>query len=472
MKITNFLLVLICFLFCLGLTVNNVKAQSFVSGLLLTVDNNGDSVDINQGDGICADASGQCTLRAALQEANANPSGDAINFTLPQPSVINLTLGQLQITASVAIVGPGARRLTVERSFNSGTPDFRIFDVSRNAGTSISIRGLTIKNGNAGEQLLGGGIYIEQDNNVIVNDVAISNNSATVGGGIFNAGNLNLTRSLVNSNSAGSRGGAIVNLDGLSAATVSNSTITNNSALTSGAIDNGASLLLINDTITGNSAANAASSIFNNPNGTINVLNTIIGNDAATNVTTLSGAFNSLGNNLITDARDSTGFTNGVNNDQVSNNNAINPLLGDLADNGGQTDTRNLQTGSPAINAGNNCVFTRPCSSPIPSNILLRSDQRYGYSRLTGDSVDIGAFETGATISNSSGSLILGLLGFSHRQVRAIAILTNARTGEKTYRVSNVFGSIIFQNLAGNEVYILEIQSKGVSFPSPRVFEF
>ncbi len=471
MKFINYLLVLIFLLFFSCLAVNSVKAQSFFSGLLLTVNNNGDSIDINQGDGICADANGQCTLRAALQEANSNPNNDAINFTLPAPSVIDLTLGQLQITANVDIVGPGARRLTVEHSFNTGTPDFRIFDVSRSAGR-ISIRGLTIKNGNAGNQLLGGGIYIEPENTVLVNDVAVSSNSAVSGGGIFNAGNLNLTRSLINSNNAGMRGGALVNLDGLSVATISNSTITNNSAVSSGAIDNSASLVLINDTITSNSAANVASSISNNPNGTINIINTIIGNDAASTVNALSGAFNSLGNNLITDARGSIGFTNGVNNDQVSDNNAINPLLGDLADNGGQTDTRSLQTGSPAINAGNNCVFIRPCSSPILSNVLLRSDQRFGYSRLNGNSVDIGAFEAGTTISNSGGSFILGFLGPSPRQIRAIATLTNARTGEKIYRASNPFGSIRFQNLVGNEVYILEIQSKGVSFVSPRVFEF
>jgi CSLREA domain-containing protein len=39
-----------------------------------------DSPDLNPGDGICTDGAGHCTLRAALQEANAGQGADAINF--------------------------------------------------------------------------------------------------------------------------------------------------------------------------------------------------------------------------------------------------------------------------------------------------------------------------------------------------------------------------------------------------------
>ena len=37
-----------------------------------------DSVDVAPGDGVCADSLGLCTLRAAIQEANAFPGADTI----------------------------------------------------------------------------------------------------------------------------------------------------------------------------------------------------------------------------------------------------------------------------------------------------------------------------------------------------------------------------------------------------------
>ena len=72
-----------------------------------TVDDTGDTSDANPGDGICADASGNCTLKAAIEEANANNNPDdidIINFNLPANSSIELS-AQLNITESVSING-------------------------------------------------------------------------------------------------------------------------------------------------------------------------------------------------------------------------------------------------------------------------------------------------------------------------------------------------------------------------------
>ena len=467
MKIVNFSLVIIGLLFFINSAVINVPAQS--NGQVITVTNNGDSLDINPGDNICADSTGQCTFRAAIQEANATPGNDVIIFALSRPSVIDLSIGQLPISQNVAIVGPGARALTLQRSSSAGTPDFRIFNVPNNSGTNIIIRGITIKNGNALNSPSGGGINVERGNTVNLTDVAISNNRAVVGGGIANAGTVNLMRCLLNSNTANAQGGAIINLDSLSVFNIFNSTITNNSAETAGAINNNGNLLLVNNTITNNFGTNLVSSTSNGSGGTINILNTIIGNDASS-VNTLQGSFTSYGSNIITDARGSTGFVNGVNNDQVSNNNTINPLLENLADNGGQTDTRALQPGSPAINRGNNCVRTGTCSLPSGQFIRLTSDQRINHNRLIGQSVDIGAFEAGA--APVTGSLGFGALGRSRPSGGGLAILTSAGTGDKLYSFINPFGSFTFQNLSISDVYILEIRNKRLSFNSPLVFAF
>ena len=49
----------------------------------LVVDSSGDGADVEPGDGLCDDGSGQCTLRAALDEANANAGTDTIAFDIP-----------------------------------------------------------------------------------------------------------------------------------------------------------------------------------------------------------------------------------------------------------------------------------------------------------------------------------------------------------------------------------------------------
>lgn len=57
------------------------------------------------------------------------------------------------------------------------------------------------------------------------------------------------------------------------------------------------------------------------------------------------------------------------------------PLLSPLADNGGLTPTHSLETGSPALDAGNNAA-------------ALEFDQRgEGFPRVVGSAADIGAFE-------------------------------------------------------------------------------
>ena len=80
MKITTFsAFVLAAIVFCFSAIVS-VHAQT---GVLLTVNSNGDTNDAVPGDRYCADAAGRCTLRAAVEEANTNSNFSAIIFDLP-----------------------------------------------------------------------------------------------------------------------------------------------------------------------------------------------------------------------------------------------------------------------------------------------------------------------------------------------------------------------------------------------------
>jgi hypothetical protein len=152
------------------------------------------------------------------------------------------------------INGPGAEKLSVENTRSS-----RVFEFTSAAVVTIS--GLAINSGhavvgggiyNAGileitdcnvrgnvagalrENGLGGGIYNENGATLTVTNCAISGNWADQGGGIYNGGSMQIASSTVSDNFIGrvfsqqtSLGGAIYNGETLD---ISNSTITGNTA--------------------------------------------------------------------------------------------------------------------------------------------------------------------------------------------------------------------------------------------------
>ena len=443
---------------CVFASFNTASAQNF--GKLFVVDTVGDTHDAVPGDTICADAIGKCSLRAAIEESNVTPNTrDAIIFALPNPSVIDLALGELAITGKVAIVGPGARRLTIQRNFAVRTPTSRIFHLTAAATNSI-VRNLKIRNGIS--DINGGGILVDAGAVVTVSDLWITANQAGTGGGIANAGNLNIVRTLIDSNQvnifgAENKGGGVANLTAQSILKVTNSTITANQSSISGAIDNAGSVTLINSTLAGNFASDSCSTMCNRPGGTVSAINTIIGPDSqASRLNALSGAFTSLGNNIVTDARGTTGFVNGTNGDQVSDANAINALLGSLSNNGGETDSLPLLTGSPAIDQGNSCVLRGTCSG---LQVFIFTDQRSGFLRSFFNPVDIGAFEFNAAMGGSISSFI-GSISPNRPAIAggSIRIATNATTLQKVYSVLNPFGHSNL-NLQGG-VWIIELRAK------------
>ena len=61
-----------------------VSSPRLPSGKIFTVNVTGDGHDANAGDGVCQTSTpGNCSLRAAIEEANANSGTDTINFNIP-----------------------------------------------------------------------------------------------------------------------------------------------------------------------------------------------------------------------------------------------------------------------------------------------------------------------------------------------------------------------------------------------------
>jgi hypothetical protein len=295
--------------------------------------------------------SGSGSLRATIGSA---ASGDTIEFASNVTGTITLsaTNGPLDINQNLDIAGPGANNLTI-----SGDGATGVFEVD--AGLTATISGLTIAYGNGGPGSLGGGI--SNAGTLTVTNSTISDNSAFGGGGIYNGGIYN-----------------DVTLDG-GTVKVTNSTLSGNSAASGGGIDNyGGTLTVTDSTLAGNSATYGGG-VDNFLQGVITIGDTIIAGNAAATGPDVNGPVTSLGFNLIGNSSGGSGF---VATDLVN----VSPLLGPLQNNGGPTQTMALLPGSPAVDAGNVALAVDANGNP------LTTDQRGGPRDAFGG-VDIGAFE-------------------------------------------------------------------------------
>lgn len=211
----------------------------------------------------------ECTLREAISYA---VPGATITFapelTAHGPATITLAPippgstwpppgGALLVWRHVTIEGPGADRLTVRRDTTEGMQEFRVFSILETA--TVSMSGLTITGGNVRSfGGGGGGVYIYSGANATLSDLTVSHNTAHVGGGIHNRGNLTLRNSTVSHNVASTGGGITASTTAdliTQTTTIINSTISHNSATITGGGGIYADLGLTrisNTTITGN----------------------------------------------------------------------------------------------------------------------------------------------------------------------------------------------------------------------------
>ena len=280
--------------------VLGVQALAAGAGATFTVNTTADALDAVPGNGICATSGAACSLRAAIQEANARPGADTIvvpagtySLGIPPRNQNDITTGDLDVTESVAITGAGAGATIVDGGAPpAGAPPEvrgidRVFEVLADGG-AVSFAGLTVSDGYAAEY--GGAIA---NNSTAVIDVAGSTLSGNVagksGGAIDNhlGGAVHVRSSSVSGNFARETGGAISNnRDGV--LTVVDSTVSSNGAAVvgldealvgAGAIANNAELdavgsIVVNDSeLSGNRAGGGRSgaAIYNDGGGSVTV---------------------------------------------------------------------------------------------------------------------------------------------------------------------------------------------------------
>jgi CSLREA domain-containing protein len=136
------------------------------SALLSTfvVNSTADTADASAGNGVCDDGTGACTLRAAIQEANALSGADVITFSLGSGTpTISPATPLPDITGTVSIQGNtgGATRIEINgTAIGSGAPALKLA-----AGSSGSLLRSLVINRVGGA---GAGIRIESASNTVL----------------------------------------------------------------------------------------------------------------------------------------------------------------------------------------------------------------------------------------------------------------------------------------------------------------
>jgi hypothetical protein len=181
-------------------------------GAVFLLNSTSDFSDFAPGDGSC-DTSPIvgvtiCTLRAAVQEANALPGDDVIQllahtYRLDAAGLdTNAAAGDLDITSTIRIEGGGRGVSVIEQS-----ADDRVFELPFMGDGNLTLVGLTLRGGDAGTNF-GGGVLV-REGALSLDGVEITGNAARLGAGIFNMGTTQIVDSVIWGNSAEWRGGGI-----------------------------------------------------------------------------------------------------------------------------------------------------------------------------------------------------------------------------------------------------------------------
>ncbi len=452
---------------------------------VVTVDTDQDIVDFNDG---------VTSLREAIFATNLVDGADEIVFDFGQdgPATILLTQGELAVTDSLTINGPGASLLTIDASGNDPTPDenngdgsrvFNIDDGGFNNLIQVTLAGLTLtggdNNGKGGaisskEELSifsstlvdnssrqGGAVSSGDDLSnmpenralLIIVDSRIVGNNSRSGGGIFSLAEMKITGSTISdnqsrcsgggifarsvfgftqdfeivdstisNNTAGDRGGGFY-IFGIGSR-IDSSTIDNNTGRTGGGIFVTGSVEIVNSTVSKNTSFTTGGGVLSNWGDLILRHVTVTDNDSKEGggiyarsprpgqVTTLDhvivagnrseqgGSPDLFGRSLAVSYSligDNTGLilpeapigSPDANGNLIGGEmyGVIDPMLGELADNGGPTQTHALLSGSPAINRGD-------LNAVAGIDGVPKFDQRGdGFDRVFGGRIDIGAYE-------------------------------------------------------------------------------
>jgi len=274
MKVTSFSVCRVAFLF-------TFVTRTFAAVYVVTT-----NTDADQTQGSCA-ANGACTLRQAINTANAIAGDDVINFAAGlsgQTILLTPGLGQLGITSNITIDALAVANVSV-----SGGGAVRVFDITPAQTIStpaavVAMTGFRITRGNGSG---GNGGAIQNVGILTLNNMVIEANTANAGGGIYAVVNLlTINGGSIRGNSA-SQGGGIYG-DNSSTINLTSVTVSGNTANEGGGIDVFAGdLKITGGSVTGNTASTGGG--INAFRGELTITNASITNNRANGSNGLSG---------------------------------------------------------------------------------------------------------------------------------------------------------------------------------------
>ena len=350
------------------------------------------------------------------ESGNGNKGGaiyaiNAGDVTITDTEIINND-AQANGRGGGIFVGAGASSFSLSDSVvtgnsaqNGGGMEIRTAGTVTIADSDISSNTTVL--GGAGAMLSYAGATVSIEGSTIDGNVVTTNGNGDGGGLKISDRSLVVSNSTISDNVAGNTGGGIAIDRGQSVA-INNSTITGNQAINGGGLYVSTMPVEINQsTITNNDASGSGGGVWLYKNS-MDISGTIIsGNTSGTagleDVSTLYVTAINSDHSLLGTVGVVPGFTSTPVTDLGGTINSTTPGLLALADNGGPTLTMALDPTSIAIDAG---------PDPVASFTGNGFDQRgTPYVRVSGSSVDIGAFEdqadpppTSSTTSSSTTS--------------------------------------------------------------------
>jgi CSLREA domain-containing protein len=200
---------LLC-LACLPQSLLELIAPTARAATTFTVNSTGDGADSNTADGVCNDGTGNCTLRAAIQQANATSGTDTIAFQIPGAGLHTIAPSTAlpTITDPVIIDGytqPGSSVNTLPDGDNAVLL-VELSGVNTSVSNGTGVNGLTISAGSS-----------------TVRGLIIDRFGSSFGISLFNNGNNVIEGNFIGTDAAGSAKAG--NLDGIALINSSNNLI-------------------------------------------------------------------------------------------------------------------------------------------------------------------------------------------------------------------------------------------------------
>lgn len=432
--------------------------------------------------------SGAGSLRQAFISAMSSANQTEVNYiefdAAAFSSARTITLNSvIQVSHATGIIlnGTGKNLLTITNGLGSGDISFELTSgtltlsnlrLAGRSGVLASLSNLTLRDMLFDGVFNGQGFVVNTNNAFALNIESsefVNSNVASI-----NLSNLRGTFNFKNSTIANNLNAGIAAGAGSSTAVhnLENSTIGNNFGVAIYHLGtNGQKINITNCTIANNRGNAPAGGIYHDTAffaSTINLRNTILADNknGAGAFSDLFGPVNSLGNNLIRATPSGT-----VSGSTATNILGVSPQLSPTLDfNGGTTRNYALLAGSPAIDAGNNCVVTDNCAAARFEELLapLLTDQR-GANRLIGGNVDIGAFEY-APLTAANGSISGVVKDGNGRGIPRVRITLTDMRGNRRAALTGSFGYYRFEEVETGETYVIEAQSKRYQFRNnPRI---